>query len=449
MLEQNRNNRKQIISYTTGSNQYPDGYVDASNTLYNIDRFDTILNNQPISLLNSIPDLTPTILVKNTILPVRFRFQWNGEIIRIGTEQNGVGGTAYYYIEDNKYYRISGRGLVWAIASKLKKPIGWRVNDNFSYQPFPNEFDYGQNQYEIYDIQSYTRKTNAYLDSFTDGGTVIWEDLVGTPNNIIQINYKLGTVNGASPGSNGQLLNTNGIIEVVGTAHTRVRWRFGYGRTAITTTTNPTNAQINRQSFARINRDIWITCNNGPQIRAVELKYSDTNLPTNIPTITGYAGFVFTGTTSVLWGAPNGSTNSYENFIIPRQLITSNLIEINILQFDTSTTSNVIPPPTLPPPPSDFTDLSTWNLNFGGTQGGLGALFSDIRLKESVELIGVSPSGLNIYRFSYIGSPEIYEGVMAQELLETEFAGAVFMENGYYKVDYSQIDVEFKNVYDI
>lgn len=440
MLEQNRNNRKQIISYTTGSDEYAAGYVDASNTLYNIDRFDTILNNQPISLLNSIPDITPTILVKNTILPVRFRFQWNGEIIRIGTEANGVGGTTYYYIEDSKYYRISGRGLFSAIASKLKKPLGWRVNDNFSYQPFPHEFDYGQNQYEIYDIQSYTRKTNAYLDSFENGGNVIWEDLVGTPNNIIQINYKLGFQDG------GRLLAIDQRIEVVGVAHTRVRWRFGYGRPAI----SATSSQRFRTSFARVNRDIWITCTDGPQIQAVELTYSDMNVPENIPQINGYDWVSDAGNQPIIvWGAPASSTNTYENFIIPRQLITSNLIEINILQFDTSPLATVIPPPSTPPPPLDFTDLSTWNSNFGGIQGGLGGLFSDIRLKESVELIGVSPNGLNIYRFSYIGSPEIYEGVIAQELLETEFAGAVFMENSYYKVDYSQIDVEFKNVYDI
>jgi hypothetical protein len=60
--------------------------------------------------------------------------------------------------------------------------------------------------------------------------------------------------------------------------------------------------------------------------------------------------------------------------------------------------------------------------------------------------VGVSRNGINVYRFNYIGSPEIYEGVIAQELLETEYADAVFSDGRYFKVDYSMLDVNFKSV---
>ena len=42
--------------------------------------------------------------------------------------------------------------------------------------------------------------------------------------------------------------------------------------------------------------------------------------------------------------------------------------------------------------------------------------FSDIRLKENVELIGKSPSNINIYSFNYLNNPTKYQGVMAHEV---------------------------------
>lgn len=71
---------------------------------------------------------------------------------------------------------------------------------------------------------------------------------------------------------------------------------------------------------------------------------------------------------------------------------------------------------------------------------------SDKRLKIIIQKIAVSNSGLNIYLFKYVEKPEIiYQGVIAQELLDTRFENAVSInENGFYQVDYSKIDVEFK-----
>jgi len=68
--------------------------------------------------------------------------------------------------------------------------------------------------------------------------------------------------------------------------------------------------------------------------------------------------------------------------------------------------------------------------------------FSDIRLKENVELIGKSPSNINIYKFNYKDSPTTYQGAMAHEVPWA----SVKNPNGYMMIDYNQIDVEFKKI---
>jgi hypothetical protein len=67
---------------------------------------------------------------------------------------------------------------------------------------------------------------------------------------------------------------------------------------------------------------------------------------------------------------------------------------------------------------------------------------SDVRLKEDIELVGQSPSGTNIYSFKYKDKEGKYEGVMAQEV---PWASHVDKE-GYLRVDYSKVDVEFKKL---
>ena len=66
--------------------------------------------------------------------------------------------------------------------------------------------------------------------------------------------------------------------------------------------------------------------------------------------------------------------------------------------------------------------------------------FSDIRLKENVELIGKSPSDINIYRFNYLNNPTKYQGVMAHEV---PWASQKH-DSGYLMVDYNKVDVDFK-----
>lgn len=71
-----------------------------------------------------------------------------------------------------------------------------------------------------------------------------------------------------------------------------------------------------------------------------------------------------------------------------------------------------------------------------------------MRLKNSIIKIAESLLGINIYQFRYNDNKDdIYQGVMAQELLGTKFESSVkLFEDGYYGVDYSQIDVEFKKL---
>ena len=72
---------------------------------------------------------------------------------------------------------------------------------------------------------------------------------------------------------------------------------------------------------------------------------------------------------------------------------------------------------------------------------------SDLELKENIVRKDRSPSGLPIYEFNYKHEPnQRYQGVMGQDLLELLPSAVREADNGYLEVDYSQIDVEFKEV---
>lgn len=71
---------------------------------------------------------------------------------------------------------------------------------------------------------------------------------------------------------------------------------------------------------------------------------------------------------------------------------------------------------------------------------------SDRRLKENIKKIGKSISGLNIYKYNYIGKAKQYIGAMADEVMQVKPEAVVTMDNGYLGVNYSLIDVDFKEV---
>jgi hypothetical protein len=86
---------------------------------------------------------------------------------------------------------------------------------------------------------------------------------------------------------------------------------------------------------------------------------------------------------------------------------------------------------------------------FGAGIGAAATVFSDMRLKENVEEIGKDAyTGLNLYHFSYIADPDstLYEGVMAQEVLNFMPEAVVLDEEGYYAVDYGMLGMTMKEV---
>ena len=74
--------------------------------------------------------------------------------------------------------------------------------------------------------------------------------------------------------------------------------------------------------------------------------------------------------------------------------------------------------------------------------GSFFSSWSDVRLKEDIQLIGKSPAGINIYRFKYKHTNGTYQGVMAQEVPQAR----QMTDTGFYIVDYSKLDVDFRRL---
>ena len=72
------------------------------------------------------------------------------------------------------------------------------------------------------------------------------------------------------------------------------------------------------------------------------------------------------------------------------------------------------------------------------------ALLSDKRLKHNVIRVGKSPTGINVYEFSFKPAGQRYRGVMAQEILDTHPDAVVLSDDGFYAVKYSKIDADFE-----
>jgi hypothetical protein len=73
---------------------------------------------------------------------------------------------------------------------------------------------------------------------------------------------------------------------------------------------------------------------------------------------------------------------------------------------------------------------------------------SDIAHKENIKWIGKSEKGINIYQFTYKGEEGLYEGVIGNELIGTEFENALLINptDNLLMVDYYKIDVQFKKI---
>ena len=78
----------------------------------------------------------------------------------------------------------------------------------------------------------------------------------------------------------------------------------------------------------------------------------------------------------------------------------------------------------------------------GGGIASVASLFSDSRLKENIVHIG-QENGHAIYEFNYIGLPQRFTGVMAQEVLKTHPEAVIETPLGY-KVNYDAIGVRMR-----
>ena len=72
---------------------------------------------------------------------------------------------------------------------------------------------------------------------------------------------------------------------------------------------------------------------------------------------------------------------------------------------------------------------------------------SDLRLKTDITQIGTAAHGLPLYTFRYIGGTDIYEGVMAQDVLHVMPSAVSVAEDGYYRVDYEQLGIPFRRLH--
>mgnify|MGYP001338228415 CR=1 FL=1 len=81
-------------------------------------------------------------------------------------------------------------------------------------------------------------------------------------------------------------------------------------------------------------------------------------------------------------------------------------------------------------------------------RSGYGTASSDIRLKENIYEVDVSPSGIKIYEFKYIDGVDRYRGVMAQDLLEIDSKHPAVStdNNGFYVVNYGLLDVDMEKI---
>ena len=81
----------------------------------------------------------------------------------------------------------------------------------------------------------------------------------------------------------------------------------------------------------------------------------------------------------------------------------------------------------------------------GAVGSAMGPPGSDRKLKKNINKIGESPSGLNVYSFKYKDTKHgegLFQGVMSDEVPQK----AVGTRDGYDTVDYSMLDVEFKQI---
>jgi hypothetical protein len=81
-----------------------------------------------------------------------------------------------------------------------------------------------------------------------------------------------------------------------------------------------------------------------------------------------------------------------------------------------------------------------WNVQRGGVSLPPSSLMaSDSRLKEAMAPLKQLDNGIELYRFRYKGDPEVYVGVIAQQVARLVPDAVVRGEDGYLRVDYDRL----------
>ena len=77
--------------------------------------------------------------------------------------------------------------------------------------------------------------------------------------------------------------------------------------------------------------------------------------------------------------------------------------------------------------------------------GGSGPITnSDRRLKTNISHIGATVFGLPLYRFCYLGSDEMFTGVMAQDVLGVMPQAVSRDAAGFYRVNYDMLGIKMQ-----
>ena len=98
--------------------------------------------------------------------------------------------------------------------------------------------------------------------------------------------------------------------------------------------------------------------------------------------------------------------------------------------------------PVMMPPRGDTTMANIgMAFQFAGTAASFPAM-SDIRSKENIDQVGVSPEGHKIYEWNYKTNKNTrYRGVIAQDVAKINPMAVDVLPNGYLGVYYDQVDV--------
>jgi hypothetical protein len=71
---------------------------------------------------------------------------------------------------------------------------------------------------------------------------------------------------------------------------------------------------------------------------------------------------------------------------------------------------------------------------------------SDMRLKTDIRQVGHTVHALPLYEFRYLNEDGVYEGVMAQDVLNVMPEAVITGEDGFYRVDYALLGTAMRRL---